>query len=194
MAYNQSLLENIRICTHCSFCPEGKKVKTKLNITESFFHTFHPHIHVHIEAPGSQWTLLAQIKLDNKHEWGNGLFLQTESFENLVQFLLPSMQKIERTHHSLCWSPVQKFLINLSHAALRNGWFNCLGEASERNDCHQLILQACVQTRLPQKRQKAKINTTISDERWPSLIGAIKIPVLKGDWVGLSPGICSHHS
>lgn len=51
-----------------------------------------------------------------------------------------------------------------------------------------------MQTQLPQKRQKAKINTTISDERWPSLIGAIKIPVLKEERAGLSPGICSHRS
>lgn len=86
------------------------------------------------------------------------------------------------------------FLINLSHAAPCNGWFKCLGEASERTDCHRLIPQACVQIQMPQKRQKAKINTTISDERWPSLIGAIKIPVLKGEWAGLSPGISSHHS
>lgn len=86
------------------------------------------------------------------------------------------------------------FLINLSHIALHNGWFKCLGETSERTDCHQLIPQACVQTQLPQKRRKAKINTTISDERWPFLIGAIKIPVLKGEWAGLSPGICSRCS
>lgn len=86
------------------------------------------------------------------------------------------------------------FLINLSHATTRNGWFKCLGEASERTDCHRLIPKASVQTQLPQKRQKAKINTTISDEEWPSLIGAIKIPVLQGEWAGLSPGICRHHS
>lgn len=86
------------------------------------------------------------------------------------------------------------FLINLSHTALRNGWFKYLGEASERTDCHQLIPQACVHTKLPQKRQKAKIDTAVSDERWPFLIGPIKIPVLKREWAELSPGICSRHS
>lgn len=58
----------------------------------------------------------------------------------------PSLQKIHREHHFLWWRPVQMFLINLSHTALRNGWFKYLGEASERTDCHQLIPQACICT------------------------------------------------
>lgn len=105
-----------------------------------------------------------------------------------------SLQKIHREHHFLCWRPVQIFLINLSPTALRNGWFKYLGEAFESTDCHQLIPQACVCTRLPQKRQKAKIDTTISDERWPFLIRPIKIPVLKREWAESFPGICSRRS